>query len=913
MVLSWNEIRKRSIEFSKDWESAKSEISEKQTFWNEFFNVFGISRKRVATYEKSVDKISGYKGFVDLFWPSLLLVEHKSLGENLDKAFSQSIDYTFSLKDRELPKYVIVSDFERIRLYDLEENTQSEFHLKDFHKNIQLFGFIAGYRKKTYDEEDPANIEAAELMGKLHDKLFDSGYKGHELEIYLVRILFCLFADDTGIFEKGIFHEFIENKTDVDGANTGAQLESLFEVLNTPKQKRFTTIDDDLNAFEYVNGQLFAERLTVAAFNSEMREALLACCAFDWSKISPAIFGSLFQSVMDKELRRSIGAHYTTEQNILKLIKPLFLDELQEEFESAKNNRKKLLEFHSKIANLKFLDPACGCGNFLVITYRELRLLELEILKRLHKNTDEIADFRLFALIDVDCMYGIEIEEFPARIAEVALWLVDHQMNIQLSEAFGKTFIRLPLKKAATIINGNALRLKWEEIISPTELNYILGNPPFVGKQFQTLVQNSDMELLFNNVNGSGVLDYVSGWYMKAAKYIQGTLISVGFVSTNSISQGEQVGILWNELGNKFGIRINFAHRTFKWSSEARGKANVYVVIIGFALFDKPKKRIFDYEHPNSEAHELIVKNINPYLVNGPDVVILKRKKTICKVNEIVFGNMPNDGGNLLLTDDEKEELLGKEPEAAKFIRRLISAKEYLNNVKRWCLWLVDIKPEELRNLPEIKLRVAKVKEHRLSSSRAATRKLADFPTLFGELRQPDNDYIFIPLTTSENRNYIPMSFFSKNEIVNNTCSIIPNASLFEFGILMSKMHMVWIKHVCGRLEGRYRYSNEVVYNNFPWPPKVTKQQKIRVIQKGQKVLTTRNKFVESSLADLYDSLAMPPALVEAHKELDKAVDACYRSQAFPNDSARIEYLFELYNNYTNPLNLGVAEKRKKK
>jgi len=927
MPISWNEIRKRAIEFSKEWEKAESEVADKQTFWNEFFEVFGISRKRVATYEKFVNKLGNQKGFIDLFWPNVLIVEHKSANEALDKAYNQSIDYTLGLKEAELPKYVIVSNFQYIRLYDLEEDFQKEFTLKEFYKNIKLFGFIAGYSKVTFEEEDPANIKAAELMGQLHDSLFESGYTGHELEVFLVRILFCLFAEDTGIFEKNRFTELILNKTAEDGSDTGSRLSDLFQVLNTEESKRYSTLDESISEFRYVNGKLFEERIQHPAFNSSMRSCLLKCCSFDWSRISPAVFGSLFQSVMNKELRRNIGAHYTTEKNILKLIKPLFLDELNKEFESIKNNKKKLIEFREKLSELKFLDPACGCGNFLVITYREIRLLELKIIKLLYPDSTQIKAVEFVSQVDVDQFYGIELEEFPAQIAQVAMWLVDHQMNSILSEEFGTYYIRLPLVKSAKIVIGNALRLNWNDVVDYNNIDYILGNPPFVGKAFQTDDQTKDQDLVFHDVDGAGVLDYVACWYIKAAQFINehspllpnsnkqldngpAKKCYAAFVSTNSISQGEQVGILWNELFNRYNIKIHFAHRTFKWSSEARGKANVFVVIVGFSNVDKNNKYIFDYDTPSSEPHLLKVKNINGYLVEGNDIVILKRKAQICNANPIIFGNMPNDGGHFLLTDLEKEELLKKEPTAEKFIYPFLSAREYLNNINRWCLWLKDIKPDELRNLPEIKKRVELVKEHRLSSKREATRKLANFPTLFGEIRQPETDYLLIPRHTSENRRFIPFGYFTKNEIIADSCLAIANANLYAFGVMQSSIHMVWIKYVCGRLKGDFRYSNELVYNNFPWPEKVTGKQKILITQKAQKVLVARNKYPESSLADLYDPIAMPPELTKAHQELDKAVDSAYRSQPFANDTQRIEFLFELYAKYIQPL---VFEKKKKK
>ncbi|MFH0977657.1 MAG: DNA methyltransferase, partial [Spirochaetota bacterium] len=564
--LSWNEIKTRAVEFSKEWENESNEDAEAKSFWDNFFNVFGISRRRVATFEKLVNKSADTSGYIDLLWKSVILIEHKSRGKDLDKAYKQAIEYFPGLKESELPKYVLVSDFARFRLYDLEESSQHEFVITDLVNNVHLFGFIAGYQKKLYKEEDPVNIEAAERMGRLHDKLLEIGYSGHFLEIYLVRLLFCLFSDDTGIFEKNLFHDYIETKTSVDGSDLAAHLSTLFYVLNTPPESRLTNLDESLASFPYIDGKLFEENIPPASFDSQMKQLLLDCCDLNWGKISPAIFGSLFQSVMDPEKRRNIGGHYTSEKNILKLIKPLFLDELWDEFSRVKNNRNKLSAFHNKISKLKFLDPACGCGNFLIITYREIRLLELEILKVLYSNeietgqhVFEIDEFELF-IVDVDSFYGIEIEEFPARIAEVSMWMMDHQMNMKVSEAFGEYYSRLPLKNSANIVIGNALRVNWNDIMPSGKLSYILGNPPFIGKHLQNKDQGEDTEIIFKDIKGSGVLDYVTCWYIKAAQYIQKTNIKVAFVSTNSISQGEQVGILWNALFNKYNIKIHFAH-----------------------------------------------------------------------------------------------------------------------------------------------------------------------------------------------------------------------------------------------------------------------------------------------------------------------------------------------------------------
>jgi len=912
MALSWNEIKKRSIEFSKEWEEVTSEKAEAKTFWDQFFNIFGLSRRRIASFEEPVKKLGDKQGFIDLFWKGMLIVEHKSTGKSLDKAYIQALDYFPGITEIELPKYILVSDFNRFRLYDLEENTQHDFTLAELHKHVNLFGFVLGYKKQVIKDEDPVNILAAELMGKLHDALEKNGYTGHKLEVFLVRILFCLFADDTGIFNpNNHFSFYINNKTKPDGSDLGIHISQLFEVLNTPEEDRQKNLDEDLGQFPYVNGQLFDEPLPFPAFDSTMRSVLLSCCQFDWSKISPAIFGSLFQSVMDKAKRRDLGAHYTSEKNIMKVIKGLFLDELHKEFDEIQNSKAKLEVFHDKLAKLKFLDPACGCGNFLIISYREIRLLEIEVLKRLRhisgKFQDEL-DVKHLSKIYVDCMYGIEYEEFPARIAEVAMWLIDHQMNLRLSEEFGGYFARLPLKKAPHIVHGNALRLDWNEIVPKTELNYILGNPPFVGKQLQSKEQKEDILSIAQNIKGNGLLDYVCAWYIKAAAYIQNSNIEVAFVSTNSITQGEQVGILFHELFNKYKIKINFAHRTFRWSNEARGQAAVYVVIIGFSLVNHKVKKLFEYDSINSEPHLLEVTNINAYLVEGQDFYLLARSKPLCNVPEIYKGNQPTDGGFLILSDGEKRLYELVEPEGLKFVKHLVSGREYLNNEERWCFWLVDARPEDIRNLPILQDRISKVKEFRLQSTFIDTRELAETPTIFRDLKNPDS-FVVIPATTSENRKYIPFGFLDSDFIPSNSIYLIPNASLFNFGILMSEMHMAWVKYTCGRLKGDFRYSKDIVYNNFPWPENPTEKQMKLVEEKAQAVLDVRREFPDSSLADLYDPIAMPPKLVKAHKELDKAVDACYSKQTFTTELSRLGFLFFLYKKYTAPM---FEEKRKR-
>ena len=909
MAISWNEIKERALKFSNDWSDETKERAEKDSFYNEFFYVFGVKRKKVATFEEPVKKLSGNQGFIDLFWKGTLLVEHKSKGKDLDKAYSQALDYFPGIKDYDLPKYIMVSDFERIKLFDLEESTEHEFHVSELYKNVSLFGFIAGYQKRTFKEEDPVNIKAAELMGKLYDQLEEFGYEGHHLEVYLVRLLFILFADDTSIFEKDIFKEFLDEKTNEDGSDLGALMAQFFQVLNTPKEKRLKNLDDHLNQFPYVNGKLFEEFLPIASFNSKMRSILLEASALDWGKISPAIFGSLFQSVMNPEERRNLGAHYTSEKNIFKLIKPLFLDELREEFEKVKSNSKKLKEFHHKLSTLKFLDPACGSGNFLIITYRELRLLEIDILRELFKKGERVLDVSSILWLDVDQFYGIEYDEFAAKIAEVAMWLIDHQMNMRVSEEFGQYFARLPLKKAAKIVHANSLQTNWEDIVSKTGLSYIIGNPPFIGSKLLDKIQRDDMANIFSGVKNGKILDYVSAWYYKAAQYIQDTNIKTAFVSTNSVTQGEQVSVLWGEMINKLGVKIHFAHTTFKWSNEAKGKAAVYCVIIGYANFDTKSKKLFTYSDIKGEPSEISVKNINPYLANAEDLIIERRSQPICNIPKMAFGNMPLDGGNLIIDNIEKDEFLLQEPKAKPYVLPLISAREFLNNKKRWCLWLENINPNELRQMSTVLERVEAVKQFRLASKAPSTQKHAITPTLFRDRNRPET-FIVVPRVSSENRKYIPMGFFDYNSIVSDTMLSIPNGTLYNFGVLMSEMHMTWVKYTCGRLKSDFRYSKDLVYNNYPWAREVSEKSQKKVEEKAQKVLVVRAEFPDSSLADLYHQLTMPPKLIKAHLELDKAVDLCYRPQAFTNENARIEYLFDLYNQYTEPL---LNEKKKKK
>ncbi len=917
---SWNDIKAKALAFSKQWADACNEDSQAKPFWIDFLDIFGVPNKRVATFELNVAKHGGGRGYVDLFWPGVLLVEHKSRGKDLDAAFSQAQDYLAGLPDRDLPALVVVCDFARFRVHRLGEHAPGEcveFALPDLHKHVRLFGLLGGYKVQALKPEDPVNIRAAERMGRLHDALHASGYSGHPLEVLLVRLLFCLFADDTSIFSPAqAFRDFVRERTAPDGSDLGPRLTQLFQVLNTPEGARSAALDEQLASFPYVNGRLFAEVLPMADFNAAMREALLDACALDWSSISPAIFGSLFQSIMDRQARRHLGAHYTSEANILKLIEPLFLGGLRAEFERTRHNRQRLFEFHKKLRTLTFFDPACGCGNFLVISYRELRELELQVLRAAHELSEhrgqKSVDIHNLLGVNVDQFHGIEIEEFPAQIAQVALWLMDHQMNMRASEEFGLYFARIPLKSTPQIRHGNALQLDWGEVLPPERCSYVLGNPPFVGAKFLSDAQRADVREVFAGIDNAGLLDFVAAWYVKAARYIahSGNVPTrCGFVSTNSITQGEQVGVLWGWMLGR-GVRIHFAHRTFQWSNEARGKAAVHCVIIGFGPNDREGKTLYEYEDIRGEAHAVAARNINPYLVDAPDVVLPRRNKPICDVPEIGIGNKPIDDGNYLFTSEEKEAFIAAEPRSAPWFRRWLGADEFLNGYERWCLWLGDCPPAELRAMPLALKRVQAVKAARLASKSAPTRKLADKPTRFHVENIPNAPYLVLPEVSSERRLFVPIGFKQPTTMCSNLVKVVPDATLFHFGILTSTMHNAWMRTVCGRLKSDYRYSASIVYNNFPWPGhcgEPRSEKDTAAIEAAAKaVLDARARFPGASLADLYDPLTMPPELLKAHHKLDAAVDRAYLGsggkKSYRHDAERVAFLFELYQRLTSLL-----------
>ncbi len=925
MRLSWNEVRARAAAFAKEWQDASYERGEAQSFYNDFFEVFGKRRRDVARYEEHVaNKLDDSSGFIDLFWPGVLIVEQKSAGRNLEKAYGQAGEYFDALPERERPRYILVSDFQTFELRDLSERHKTDFPLVDLPNNIEAFGFILGVQRRTFRDQDPANIEAAELVGQLYDALADAGHKGHDLERFLVRVVFCLFADDTGVFEpRDILLDFIESRTSEDGADLGPWLAQLFEVLNTPENERAATLDEDLARFPYVNGDLFEGHLRMFSFNAAMRGALLDACRFDWSNISPAIFGALFQSVMNPEKRRVWGAHYTNEKNILKVIEPLFMDDLRAEFErlkARKDSRRQteLRRFQKRLGQLIFFDPACGCGNFLIIAYRELRLLEIEVLKEIYprdwqgqQQTDVLAD--TLSVVDVDQFYGIELGEFPSRIAETALWMMDHIMNNRLSLEFGQSFARIPLAKSPHIEIGNALEIDWQAFLPADTCSYVFGNPPFVGHQWRTKSQQQDMAKIWGKAGQVNRLDYVTCWFRKAAQYTAANpLIDIAFVSTNSITQGEQCGILWPTLFAQ-GLSIRYAHRTFQWNSEARGKAAVHCIIVGLTFEKEITRCIFEYDHVRGEPHASKVARINGYLFDGPQYAVPARSSPPSGRLRMHKGSQPTDGArlkkpgggylkfsNLILDSDNRRELLTADPHCEKWLKPYVGGEELISGEWRWCLWLKNADPSELKASKPIVERLERVRGGRLKSPTASVREFANYPTLFTQDRQPDTNYLAIPEVSSETRDYIPIAILPPTVIASNQLRIIPGAPIHYFGILMSAMHMAWMRAVTGRLKSDYRYS-PAVYNSLPWP-EMKKAQQSRIAELSQAVLDARAQFPNSPLDALYDTDTMPPALQKAHRGLDRAVDRLYRRTGFASERERVEYLFMLYENMQTPL-----------
>ena len=925
MRLSWSEIRARAAAFAEEWRGAAYERAETQSFYNEFFEVFGVRRRRVASFEAPVKLLGERRGFLDLFWKGVLLVEQKSAGRDLGAAKTQALDYFPGLKDAELPRYLLVSDFRSFELYDLDEGTATGFALADLPRHVEAFGFIMGVQKRSFRDQDPVNIQASELMGRLHDALKTSGYAGHDLEQFLVRLLFCLFADDTGIFdERDAFATLIAERTSPDGADVGQWLAHLFEVLNVPLVRRQRTLDPDLVRFPYVNGDLFRDRLPMPAFDSAMRALLLEACEFNWEAISPAIFGALFQSVMQADERRRQGAHYTTERNILKVIEPLFLDELRAEFARLKARRdtgreRALRAFQDRLAGLTFFDPACGCGNFLIIAYRELRQLEIELLRELHPAGQRSLDVAALSKLDVDRFYGIEISEFPVRIAEVALWMMDHIMNNRLSLEFGEAYLRIPLRTAPHIHLADALELDWTKVLPPDRCSFVYGNPPFGGFVFRDAGRQRQMALLKALGAGGSRLDYVTAWFLKAAAYAQGGSPRIGFVATNSITQGEQVAQLWPTLFDRYGLEIAFAHRTFPWGSDARGKAHVHVVILGLTRrYAAPaEKRLFSYDEPDGDSTESRHPALSPYLIDAsrlanPHLVVTRARAPIEERPGLQVGSKPVDGGQLILTREERDRLLALHPDARPFLRPFVGGEEVLNGGDRWLICVQEAAPEQLRRWPEIRRRIEQVRRYREREAGRLGQSLAATPAEFHVTVIPRRRFLALPEVSSERREYLPVSWLRPPAVPSNKLLICQDAPPELFALLSSRMHMAWMRAVGGRLESRYQYSSGLVYNTFPWPA-LTAAARRRLTVLGEAVLGARARYPAATLADLYDPDLMKPVLRRAHRAVDAAVDRLYRPAPFTDERARAEHLLALYEAQSAPALAAMAPRPRRR
>ena len=943
MRLSWNEVKVRAAAFAREWRDAEYEKGETQSFYNEFFDVFGVRRRTVARYEEHVQKLDDRSGFIDLFWPGVLIVEQKSAGRDLDKAYGQAGEYFDALAERERPRYILVSDFQTFELHDLGERTVARFDLEELPANVERFGFVLGVERRVFRDQDPANIEAAELVGRVHDALAAAGYSGHDLERFLVRLVFCLFADDTGIFEpRDILFDLLESRTSADGADLGLWLSQLFQVLNTPAEARQATLDEDLARFPYVNGDLFDGPLTIPSFDASMRRAVLDACSFDWSTISPAIFGALFQSVMAPAERRAQGAHYTTEKNILKVIEPLFLDDLRAEFrrlQGRKDGRRRadLLRFQRNLGELTFFDPACGCGNFLIIAYRELRVLELEVLKELYAGPmlETLAD--RMSVIDVDQFHGIELGEFPARIAETALWMMDHIMNNRLSLEFGRTFTRIPLATSPNIVHGDALEMDWADVLPSADCDFVLGNPPFVGAKYQSPEQRAQVRRIADLGRGGGTLDYVTAWFLRAGEYVRGGEIPrdtsggpfeeapapdagtqrrsarIGFVATNSITQGEQVAQFWPLVFDRFGLEIAFAHRTFAWGSDARGMAHVHVVIVGLTgTADAPKnRRLFSYPDLKGDAEESVHAAISPYLIDAsgladPNVVVHKAANPLNGLPRPVIGSKPIDGGHYIFKAADREAFLGEEPGAERFLHPYIGAREYIQGGMRWILALHDAPTEVLAGLPGVRERMAAVRAYRSASKSRPTRKLADTPRQYHVNVLPTGPFLVVPKVSSERRQYVPIGWLEPPTIASDLLFVIENASKPLFALLTSAMHMAWLRRIGGRLKSDYRYSIGSVYNTFP-PPPAEPESLERLTPLADAVLSARAAHPGATLAQLYDPDLMPLDLRRAHQAIDRAVDRLYRRGRFRTESERLEHLLGLYERMQTPIAVEAA------
>ncbi|MCG7308323.1 DNA methyltransferase [Brachybacterium sp. ACRRE] len=921
------DIRSRAGAFVAEWRDAEGyERGEAQEFVRDLLGVFGVSGRTAAVYEKRAQRsTTGHRGYIDALVSGTALIEMKSAGEDLERAEAQALDYMGSLTENEKPDYIITSDFKRFRLLNLQagpgERSVLEFTLQQLPDHVEDLLFLAGYRRTQFGsaEQEAASIKAAQLMAKLYEHLEKTGYDDHQASIFLIRTLFCLYADDSGLWDRDLFSRWIEERTSEDGSDLGSQLSTLYQALNRPEEKRYGQDDDLLMAFPYVNGSVFGEAVDIPYFDRASRELLLQAAYFNWSSISPAIFGSLFQAVKDKKSRRSLGEHYTTETNILKVIRPLFLDELEERFEKSRSRRGELEKLLDHLGSLTFMDPACGCGNFLIIAYRELRALELRIHQRLQQLESDQANRqrgrRLSKLgIDGDAhrdrgvqltlgaedlvhvklaqFHGIELEEWPATIARTAMFLVEHQANQDMSRTLGYSAPMLPLADSARITVGNALRTDWTDVVAATPDTVVMGNPPFLGHATRTPEQAQELRDVWQRKD-IGRLDYVTGWYRKAVDYFGGTSGRFAFVSTNSITQGEPVPALFGSIFEA-GWRIRFAHRTFAWTSEAPGAAAVHCVVVGFDR-EKGPARLFSYPSLRGEAVEASAHSINGYLVDGPNVLVEQRRALLSPgLPPATFGSMPRDGGHLVVEVEEYDEVMA-DPAAAKYVRQYVGARELVRRQERWCLWMVDLDPADARRSPVLRERLEAVREFRSASSASSTREMATTPNLFGQRSQPDVNYICIPRVVSEHRTYMTCAYFGPEVIASDATFKAEDPDGLLFGIISSSMFMAWQRAVGGRLKSDIRFSNTLTWNTLPLPP-VESAAREKIIAAGADVLAARALHPERSLAEHYDPLAMSPELLKAHRVLDVAVDKAFGARRLcGSEQERQKILFERY------------------
>jgi hypothetical protein len=922
------EQKKQAKDFIERWSGRGNERQDSQSFWLDLLgSVFGIENP--STYITFEDKVMlDHTSFIDGYIEKTkVLIEQKGANKDLNKAikqsdgsfltpFQQAKRYSANLPYSKRPRWIVTSNFKEFYIYDMEQPNAEAIVIKleDLPEESYRLEFLIDKTNEHLEREIQISVQAGEIVGEIYEGLLKQ-YKDpenpeslHAINQLIVRLVFCFYAEDSGLFgHKLAFHDYLAQ---FPPQFFRTALIQLFEVLDTPISERDSYLEESLASFPYVNGGMFSERgIEIPNFTEDLRELILehASSQFDWSDISPTIFGAVFESTLNPETRHSGGMHYTSIENIHKVIDPLFLDDLKDELNAIKGFKQKSTveqkakQFQTKLASLTFFDPACGSGNFLTETYISLRRLENEAIK-LYMGDSVRLDVEELDLVKVKLnqFYGIEINDFAVSVAKTALWIAESQMLEATKEIVYAEIDFLPLKSYTNIVNANALTTDWETVVDKDKLSYIIGNPPFLGYTQQTSEQKSAMKSVYVDEKGktyktAGKNDFVSGWYFKASELMLGTIIRTAFVSTNSITQGEQVSSVWKPLVERFSIQIDFAYRTFNWTSEAKDNAAVHCVIISFSHIGTTDKYIFDNDQ------RIPVSKINPYLIEGDVIFVENRRKPLASVSEMFRGSQPTDGGNLILSEEEKDRLLEKEPQAEKFIRPFLMGADFIKRRPRYCIWLVDAQPSELRKCPMILERVKKVKEFRESSRKAATRKKAETPTLFDEIKDSKSDYIAIPKTSSQTRRYIPIDFLSKNIIAGDAIRILPGANLFYFGVITSNVHMAWMRTVAGRMKSDYSYSNTIVYNNFPWP-EVTKEQEERISQTAQAILDARALYPDSSLADLYDELTMPPELRKAHQANDKAVMQAYGmtkevdgKKTWLTESETVARLFEMY------------------